>query len=346
MNHLIIGYGQQGQSFVKKMVEAGVAQPDIVVVDIKQEKLQKASERYPDLSCFETTLAALGKRSFDIAWVLVNTSCHLDVVRQCRDAGLTKFFVEKPVASPRHLNEMEGLLAGTTGVCGYILRFSLAVWRLQKFMVEKNLRVRWGSAYYGKPRIWTKDTELPGTARATEGDKADEATHAMDLQTHLANVDASTMTNQRIISCTHLPFVNPEAQQGLSSIDSDVPQRPDNSTIWSFGNDDDLSLTGISSYTLIETIRRFDFVLGDNESGTPTHYAQLLLDQRDDDGLRDHLIIRPVGEKKNTVAAGYSSDKLRAQVIATLAYLQEGKEDKRLATLQDGLDQARLLVLA
>ncbi|MCH8748690.1 Gfo/Idh/MocA family oxidoreductase, partial [Patescibacteria group bacterium] len=84
MSHLIIGYGQQGQSFVQKLVEGSVAETDIVVVDIKKERLQEASERYPDLSCFETTSAALGNHSFDIAWVLVNTCTHMDVVRQCR----------------------------------------------------------------------------------------------------------------------------------------------------------------------------------------------------------------------------------------------------------------------
>jgi len=334
--HLLIGYGCHGNQFPSRLIGHGIPEHDLIIVDTDPQKVASAKEAYPDATCTNQLNAVLGGPPIQAAWILVNTGLHLQVIKEVRNK-VRNFFIEKPLVAPQHLEEAKGVLQGAKVVCGYLLRFSPASQLLREYLRNNLCIIDAVTSYYGKYRMFHHYTKIAGNRRATEGDLIDESTHGFDMVRHIASANQD-LSSARMLhyNQTHHPFVNEDAQQRLNQIDGVTRLIPDNMTNWTIEwphQAGAVTYSGISSYTLASTIRRFDFLFAEGKGA-----AMIDFDQKKDE---DHLLIVK-GNGESHTDLNFTTDKLGAQVAATLQYFRDGNKSA-LCTLEEAIEQTALL---
>lgn len=319
----VIGLGRMGMSYLRMLRKHGFPAHDIVVWDIRPDRIAAA------LSEFEGIIAATSLLDFaeSARWfiVAVSTPSHYPVIEVLARSGARKVLCEKPLVPTVELLQHVRAVAeecDTNVLTALICGFADTRGRLMALRDEHELVLREGTAVWGKNRV--------GDSRPTPGDLTDEFIHPLDellsLTKGITRVGVSAHSG-------FLRYVDRAVQEAAFQLDNSFPMDPDSSTgglIRAFTSSGaEMHATIASSFTMATQVREvrgtftrvgsddaaFGFVAGYDINGT------------------DPLQIWDLQANKLIYDAAPSTDKLYELTGAFLRLVHEGVEDPRLGPL-------------
>lgn len=140
----VIGYGYWGPNLARNFHE--LADSELVaVVDRKDEQLQRARTKYPDITLAKDYNDVL-KMDLDAIVISTSPKTHFKIAKDCLLRGL-HVFIEKPMTlSSRDAEELIALAnsKGLTLMVGHIFEYNSAVLEMKRYIDSKEL----GTIYY------------------------------------------------------------------------------------------------------------------------------------------------------------------------------------------------------
>lgn len=326
-----------GTDYVKNLVKLGIEPSQLVVLDIKTERLNAASEQYPDIIAVPSLEEALTRKP-KAAFVLTNTPFHYPIIKNLLSGGVANLFVEKPLVwNLAELSQLETHLTPETNIfTAYLINFSPAVKRLIEFMQERGLIITEVRGLWCKNR--TFDT------RMTPGDLEDEMVHMERLALKLIGATQTVRKISVHASLSYLRYVNEKAQKEMRELDPSIPEKPNSSTLMGLYVETeyvpDIMVALESSFIAPEQKRLVHFVLGHTlEPDRVAYVGKFEFDTKEG----DRLTIVKAGEKDGTVMEEVMpSNKLSDETRAFLESVSGIAHDNRLTNFQEATLSVRI----
>jgi predicted dehydrogenase len=174
---VIFGCGYWGMNYVRLFNELAETRV-IAVCDLKPERLNEVSRRFPSASLLSDPEEAFQLDGFDIAIVCTNAVAHYGVVKRCLEEG-KHVLVEKPMATSTERSEKLLALAEAQGVVlmvGHIFLYNGGIQKVRSYIERGEL----GEIYY----LYARRTNL-GPIRHDVNVIWDLATHDVSIFNHL-----------------------------------------------------------------------------------------------------------------------------------------------------------------
>ncbi len=335
MKTLIVGMGQMGQYYLKKLREQGEKPSGIILLDHEPGRLLSFAEQgYRCVGAVSELLAGEVPR---VAIVAVNTPGHAETLTALLQAGVQYILCEKPLTMTLAEGKQVVDLAADRSseiFVAFLIQFSPALTRLKEFMVGNDLLVVEASNRWGKNRI--------GNKRPSPGDLTDETCHGQDVIRSLVGINRTNEYRRTVTSCqTLLAFVPDEEQRAAHNRDASFPDRPDASTqvleIYTFSDGSRLGVSHHSSFVWPSQVRRIEVTLVDAKAPlVPRYHAVLEFDTPNGDRLQ---IFDLQGKSAAFCNEVWLVDKLREQLEAFYRVVTADEVDGRLTTARDALEE-------
>ncbi|MDO8559307.1 MAG: Gfo/Idh/MocA family oxidoreductase [bacterium] len=330
---LVLGAGgYMGRYYVNSLLQAGIDGKLIIGVDTNASNLREVAAAYPTPIYMEDIQEALRLKP-EIALVMVNSPIHQRVIEQCYEAGVRKFFSEKPLVYT--LDQLRALdrLNLKNLYTGYLINFSGIVEDLFQFMDEKNLIVVQARSLWGKN--WC------AVDRPMGGDAEEEMPHSLAL------ILSAIEKNQKIIGVesfarfTYVPYMKPQVTKKAKMLDLGFPEKLNDSSLADFSIRTDRKTINahiLTSFNLYEQQRRVEISFAEHGSNSdfPKFKACLEFDTNGKDLLR----IKNARNDEEVLAREFKGNKLQEQLETVLKSFAGENIDLRLV----GFEQASRLV--
>jgi predicted dehydrogenase len=308
---------------------------DIVIFDIKDERVAAAAAKYPGLSVAQSFEKFAQAASAYI--VAVNTPAHHTEIdklarfgarRVLLESGTPSILSEKPLAqNVVYLKQIRAVGRRYPDLrihTALVIAFSPARKKLIELRDEKGLVLREFTGSWGKNRAVLTEK------RPTAGDRVDELIHMLEFGLGLLpEIDYVELTAKM----GYLSYVNEAAQREAHLRDSSFPLRPDNSThlmlraAMPSGTSTRMHLE--SSFTKAKQVRNVEGVFTRPDSDEPGYAFAVEFDQKG----ADHLTVTEL--RSNTVTEEVlPCDKLCDLAEAFLRSARGEATDPRLASIE------------
>lgn len=332
----LVGYGQMGKIYAKKVTAMGGA---VAVYDISLE--QQALARMDG----HVALERLTDAGAMPAIVTVNTPDHYQVLKQLIQNGCQYILCEKPLTLTLTQAKEIDVLARQKSVniyTAFLMQFSGAFERLVSLMRERQLVLATGACAWGKNRLFDQ--------RPSPGDLVDETVHGWDMLYSLALVNRQGQVPNRKVGAVqwHPTFVNDNSQRVAHSRDESFPLKPDAETMaveeLRFGDGSRVGMIYHTSFVWPNKRREVNVSLVDQmDTERPLYHACLELDTENGDRLvvYDLHQANPQGATAVLLDDFFRVDKIGVMTNAFLRMAFEAISDDRLTNVGRAMESIR-----
>lgn len=323
---LVLGAGgYMGNFYIKSLLEMGINKDSIIGVDINPGNLAKVAKQYVG-PIYTSDIEEAFSLKPEIAVVVVNSVAHLQVIKQCHQAGIRKIFVEKPlVYTEMELEELEKLGNLENLYTSYLINFSGAVDRLFQFIRENDLIVIETRSIWGKN--WC------AVPRPMGGDAEEEMPHSLALVLSAISLNQEIIDVDCFARLSSIPHVQQQYLEEAKKLDYGFPGEMNDSTIAHLliqTKDRTIPTHFLTSFNMYEQIRRveLDLIRKSNQSGFGLPEFKVCLEF--DVNGKDILRIKEAENEAAETRQEFSGDKLGEQLEAVLKVFAKGEVDSRL----------------
>lgn len=324
---LVVGVGQMGKTYLKCLVQLGVAPEDILAVDIDPARLAEVKEGWPAIRSGASLDEALGNagvspEKISCAFVTVNTPAHHLIIADLCAWGVRWIFTEKPLGlNGEAVKFIEARLESARIFTAFLINFSGATEYLIDFLKRENLYLAEAFVEWGKDRT--------GDSRPTPGDIQDETVHGLGVVNLLAGINQEVRELSVKSSLTFLSYAEPEAQKKARARDASFPEQPNSSSfiIEDLTTSRGRVVIGVhSSFIMLRQTRRVQLTLSGTDSGIPEYLVWVDFDTKEG----DILSLKKAGRNQETMTVAFKGNKVLAETEAFLKAAAGGETDPRL----------------
>ncbi len=335
------GLGQQGQTFIAKLLQGLKVPPRKVIVwDIRPDRIAATVAKFPGVrvaSSFEEFA-----RSADMFVVAVNTPAHHDEIEKLAtlgarhvlcESGTGAILCEKPLAQNvvalRKIRALKARFPQLRVYTALVIEYSDARRELFELMESEHLDLVEFCGRWGKNRAAAREL------RETAGDRRDELIHMLELGLGLVRHRGLRAVEVLSAQVSYLNFANADAQRRAHERDSSFDLVPDSSTRVMLSAELErgtVELNFASSFTEAENVRQVWGTFVAQGTNEPRYSFSVKFDEKREGVVGDEVLITEL--RSDTPRRLWLPCDKMLTLTQAFADSQSGVVDPRLATVE------------